>query len=210
MAAPRGWRTIRNGPDRDADIDRALDAAFMRADCDSSAVGRHWLRERLMHALNSAEDGHAEVVSIAFPEQATGGVLMPVTATVLRLATVSGSAQEAMRALAALACQDGTSQVMPTLAGLALRTHRVHDARDSFAEEVASAPIAQQERVQILADPAPVAVLRARYLLPGSQGRSWHAIAFTATLGIHEDDLVGVYLDLWDAFVGSLEWREDA
>jgi hypothetical protein len=115
-----------------------------------------------------------------------------------------------MRALAALASQDATSLVMPTLAGLALRTHRTHDVRETFEAEVASAPVSEEERAEILAQPTPIPLLRARYLLPASDGKRWHAIAFTATLGTAEDELVDVYLELWDAFVGSLEWREEA
>jgi len=209
MAAPGQWRTVMTGEDREAQIAAAVEEAYRRADRDSSAVQKHWMRQRLERALDGSDDAGGRVVSVAFPTAPVAGAVLPVTATVLGLDVESESMESAMKALAAVAAADPTAKPMPTPAGLALRTHRVADVKEAFDAEVAEAPVSPEERVAIVEASSTMPMLRARYLVPASGDKYWHAVAFSATLGTEEPDLVETFLELFDAFAGTLEWRQE-
>jgi len=197
------------GEDREAQIAAAVEEAYRRADRDSSAVQKHWMRQRLERALDGSDDAGGRVVSVAFPTAPVAGAVLPVTATVLGLDVESESMESAMKALAAVAAADPTAKPMPTPAGLALRTHRVADVKEAFDAEVAEAPVSPEERVAIVEASSTMPMLRARYLVPASGDKYWHAVAFSATLGTEEPDLVETFLELFDAFAGTLEWRQE-
>jgi len=209
MAAPGEWRTVMVGEDRDAQVSAAVEEVFRRADRDSSAAQKHWMRQRLERALDGADDAGGRVVSVAFPTALVAGVVLPVTATVLGLEVESDSMESAMKALAAVAAADPTAKPMSTPAGLALRTHRTTDVKEAFDAEVAEAPVSPDERDAIRAASSTMPMLRARYLVPTSGERRWHAVAFSATLGTEEPGLVENFLELFDAFAETLEWRQD-
>jgi hypothetical protein len=197
------------GEDRDSQIAAAVDAVFARADRDSSAAQKHWMRQRLERALDGTDEAGGHVVSVAFPTAPVAGAILPVTATVLGLDMESDSMEDAMKALAAVAAADPTAKPMPTPAGLALRTHRVADVKEAFDAEVAEAPVSREEREEISAASSSLPMLRARYLVPASGDKRWHAVAFSATLGTEEPELVDTFLELFDAFAETLEWRPE-
>lgn len=208
IAMPGGWRLISAGADRDAQIGAAVEAAYAKADRDSSAVAKHWMRTRLTAAFTAPEDVDAEVVAVAYPEKPVGGVLLPVSATVLRLGQRTHTQDEAMRALALMSTQVPQAKIMETPLGIALRTHAVRDATELFAQEVEDAPIDGAERAAIREAVDSVPSLRARYVLPSGDGAPWHALAFSAMLGAEDEALTVHYLELFDAFVQTLSRRE--
>lgn len=209
MAAPGKWRTVMAGEDREAQVSAAVDEVFERADRDSAAVQKHWMRQRLDRALDGAEDAGGSVVSVAFPTAPVAGVVLPVTATVLALEVESDSMESAMKALAAVAAADPTAKPMSTPAGLVLRTHRTTDVKQAFDAEVAEAPVSPAERDAIGAASSSMPMLRARYIVPAAGEKQWHAVAFSATLGTEEPGLVETFLELFDAFAETLDWRQD-
>jgi len=210
MTAPGKWRSVSAGEDRDAEIAAAIDEVFAKADRDSSAVDKHWMKQRLEGALDGVSEAGARVVSVAFPTQPVGGVVLPVTATVLALETSSETMEDALKALAAVAAGDPSAQPIPTNAGLALRTHRVSDVKESFDAEVEHAPLEPELRREIQAASSAVPMLRARYLFPAAGARQWHAVSFSATLATDEPDLVTTYLELFDAFAETVTWKQQS
>jgi len=208
MVAPGKWRSVSAGADRDAEIAAAVDEVFASADRDSSAADKHWMRQRLAGALDGVGEAGGRVVSVAFPTQPVGGTVLPVTATVLALETSSETMEDALKALAAVAAADPSAKPLPTSAGLALRTHRVSDVKESFDAEVEQAPIEPEMRREIQAASSAMPMLRARYLFPAAGAKQWHAVSFSATLGTDEPDLVTTYLELFDAFAETVTWKE--
>jgi len=209
MAAPGQWRTVTAGEGREEQVSAAVDEVFRRVDRDSAAAQKHWMRERLVRALDGADEAGGRVVSVAFPTAPVAGAVLPVTATVLGLEVESDSMESAMKALAAVAAADATAKPMSTPAGLALRTHRVTDVKQAFDAEVAEAPVSPEERIAIAEASSAMPMLRARYLVPASGDKQWHAVAFSATLGTDEPELVETFLELFDAFAETLEWRQE-
>lgn len=210
MAAPGEWRTIHAGPGRDDEIREAANAAFAGADRDSAAVDKHWMRERLTRAFDAGDDATAEVVTVLYPERTVAGVVLPVTATVLRLNATADSMEAAMKSLALAASRDPSSQVVVTDAGVTMRTHAVVNLRRGFDDEVDAAPVSPEDRAAIKAAAGPLPSLRVRYLLPGVAGASWHALAFSAMLGTDEPGLVDIYLSLCDALATTAKWRTES
>lgn len=209
FTVPSSWRVVTPGGDAAAAVARAVDEMFAGHDRDSSAVTKHWMRERLTRAVTQPADVDAEVVLFAFPQRPEAGVVLPVSATVLRsqaLAVPEGD--DPMRVLAGLAAREATSTTLEVLGSLALRTHEVRDAARAFGAEVDEAPVTAEERAQLHAEATSVPLLRVRYMLPANPGRPWHLVVFTALLGSPEPALVDLYLGLFDAFVQAM--REEA
>ncbi len=202
MTTPRGWRLIESGPGQEDQITEAVNEAFATAPRDSAAIDKHWMRERLRDSFAPVED--AEVVAIAYPTKPMAGQPLPVSATVLRLSTRTAGVDDAMASLARLSTADSSSKLMTAPAGLILRNHAVRDTTDAFAHTVSEAPVSAGDREQILASTTTVRTLRARYVVPSTDGTPWHCLAFSAVLGTDEQALVDVYLELCDAFAGSL------
>lgn len=204
VALPAGWRKIDAGPSEDAEIAQAVDEAFAGADRDSSAVQKHWMRQRLKSSLHPDGEVDAEVVSILYPEKATGGVPLPVSATILRLGLVSDDAEAAMRTVALLMSEDKNAALLETPAGIVVRTQQVRDVRQAFDQIVDEAPLTEAERTQVHETGAGLPTLRVRYVLPAAPGAHWHAIAFSAVLGSDEPELIDQYIKLFDAFANTI------
>ncbi len=207
LIVPAGWRRIESGLNQEASIAEAVDAAYRNADRDSSAVAKHWMRERLREALTSPPDVDSEVVAVAYPERPAAGMMLPVSVTVLKLKIKTDSVEEAMKALAMMAAREPDAKPIETPVGLVLRSHSVRDIKEAFDAEVEGAPIKDDEKTAIAAASDAIPSLRARYIVPSGSGDAWHAVAFTAMLGADEPELPGVYLELFDAFVRTMEWR---
>lgn len=210
MAAPGQWRAVSAGPDRESEVAAAVDAVFARADRDSSAVDKHWMRQRLERSLDGVDEAGGRVVAVAFPTAPVAGTVLPVTATVLALDTTSETMEDALKALAAVAAGDATAKPVATSAGLALRTHRITDVKASFDAEVDEAPLEPDVKRSIQDASTAMPMLRARYLIPAAGARQWHAVAFSATLGTDEPELADEYLELFDAFAETVSWKEEA
>lgn len=210
LTLPAGWRAVDLSRDRDSAIAAAVDHAFTRADRDSSAAAKHWMRQRLIAASTVPADGGAEVVSLLYPERATAGIVLPVTAQVLLLSeTALPVAEEPMKVLAALATRDDTSKPVPGAGGLALRTHAARDIRDAFVAEVDTAPLSPEERASIeAATPRTMHALRVSYVLPPARGGTWHAVVFSALLAEPSPAVADVVMALCDAFVEAARWRD--
>ncbi len=208
MIVPAGWRRVEAGPNQEASIREAVDAAYRDADRDSSAVAKHWMRERLREALTAPEELDSEVVAVAYPERPAAGMMLPVSATVLRMSLSTNSVDDAMKALARMSAGEPDAHVQQTPVGLVLRSYSVRDVKQAFDVQVDGAPIQESEKLAIAAASEAMPSLRVRYVIPSTSGDSWYAVAFSAMLGSDEPELVGVYLELFDAFVGSLEWRD--
>jgi hypothetical protein len=206
---PGGWRFIESGPGRDGDIDRAVDAAYASADRDSSAVAKHWMKAKLRSAFTAPDDVDSEVVAVAYPERTVAGMLLPVSATVIRLALTSDSQEDAMRMLALLSTEEPGATIVATELGVVLRSHTIRDLSGSLVAEVEQAPVDEAERAAIVEAVDKVPTLRARYVVPASDGGRWHAVAFTAMLGSDDEALANHYLELFDAFIQTLS-RKDA
>ena len=193
------------GDDPAAAVSRAVDEMFAGHDRDSSAVNKHWMRERLTRAVVTPEELDAEAVLFAFPQRAEAGVVLPVSATILRsgaLATPLG--EDPMKALAGIAAHDSSARTMEVLGGVALRTHEVREGAPAFKAEVDEAPTPQAHRAGVRAEVEPVPRVRVRYTLPAGRGRPWTLVVFSALLGDHEPQLQELYLGLFDAFVQTM------
>ena len=178
---------------------------FADHDRDSSAVNKHWMRERLTRAIATPDEVNAEVVLFAFPQRAEAGVVLPVSATILRsaaLATPPG--EDPMKSLAGIASHDSSARTLEVLGGVALRTHEVREGAPAFKAEVDDAPITETERAQLHAETESIPMLRVRYTLPATPGRPWTLVVFTALLGDPEPQLQELYLGLFDAFVQAM------
>lgn len=204
IALPAGWRKIDAGPNEDSDIAQAVEGAFAGADRDSSAVRKHWMRERLKSSLHPSGDVEAEVVSVLYPERTAGGVPLPVSATILRLDLVSDDAEAAMRTVALLVSEDKDAALLETPAGVLVRTQQVRDVREAFDQVVDEAPLSEDEKAEVHATGAELPTLRVRYVLPAPPGKRWHALAFSAVLGSDEPELVGNFIELFDAFAMTM------
>lgn len=205
FSVPTSWQVVVPGDDPQAAVARAVDELFAGKDRDSSAVNKHWMRERLTRAVAMPEGVDATIVLFAFPKRPEAGVVLPVSATIVRTAGPElDEDADPLKALAALAANDPTAQPMPVLSTLALRTHEVREGAEAFAHELSEAPVSTDERAAIAAQAESVPILRARYIIPATGGRPWHHVEFSALLGDPDPDLHDLYLGLFDAFMRGM------
>lgn len=207
IAVPDGWTRVPLDGDREAAIEAAVDEAFASADRDSSAVAKHWMRQRLRDAATAPPDSHADVVGLLYPSAPVAGVVLPMSAQVLRLhdGVLAG---DPPRILAGIAASDSTAVPMALVSGLALRTHSVRDLADDWEREFSQAPLEDSDLESMGSPTEPMPALRVEYMIPGHGGSAWHIVAFTAMVGGDEEGLVDMYLQLCDAFVQSATLKE--
>lgn len=208
LTMPGGWRFIEAGTDRDQAIDDAVDAAYAKADRDSSAVAKHWLKNKLRQSFEVPEGSDSEVVAVAYPERPMGGVLLPASAAILKLSTSAQSQQEAMTKLALLAAQEQGASIIATDVGVVLRSYALRDAAEALAQQVAEAPIEAADRGAIAAAIDEVPTVRARYVVPSGDGEPWHAVVFSALIGDGGEELALHYVELFDAFIQTLSRKD--
>lgn len=210
FSVPTSWQVVVPGTDPEAAVARAVDELFSGHDRDSSAVSKHWMRERLTRAVAMPDGVDAQIVLFAFPQRPEAGVVLPVSATIVRTAGPPlDEGTDPLKALAALAVRDPSARPVPVLHAISLRTHEVREGAQAFAAEVAEAPISPQDKAALAAEAESVPLLRVRYVVPATTGHPWHHIEFSALLGDPNPALQDMYLGLFDAFVqGMREVRE--
>jgi hypothetical protein len=205
FSVPSSWQVVVPGPDPEAAVARAVEELFVGQDRDSAALNKHWMREGLTRAVTMLRDVDTVVLLFAFPKRPEEGVVLPVSATVVRTAgPLLDAGDDPLKALAVLSAHDSTAQPLPVLNTVALRTHEVREGAAAFAAEVEAAPIAEQDKEQLAREAQSVPMLRVRYTIPAMPGHPWHLVEFSALLGETETGLEGLYLGLFDAFVQGM------
>jgi len=205
FTVPSSWTVVEPGADPDAAIARAVDEVFATKDRDSNALARHWMRQRLGAAIASPEHTGAEVVLVAFPHQAHGSVVLPVSATMVRIPSpLTSPRDDPMRVLAAIAARDPSAQTVPVLRTVALRTHRVCEAAEAVHSELRASALEEPVQRDIGARLTHVPMLRARYVIPGMGRGAWYVVDFSALLGTDNSGLSELYLGLFDAFIEGI------
>jgi hypothetical protein len=205
FSVPSSWQVVVPGNDPQAAVARAVEELFAGHDRDSAAVNKHWMRERLTRAVEMPRGVDAEVVLFAFPKRPEAGVVLPVSATVVRTASpLLDADDDPLKALAVLSAHESTAHPLPVLNTVALRTHEVREGAAAFAAEVEAAPVSEQDKEQLAREAQSVPMLRVRYTIPAMPGHPWHLVEFSALLGEMETGLEELYLGLFDAFVQGM------
>ena len=205
FSVPSSWQVVAPGSDPEASVARAVEELFVGHDRDSAAVDKHWMRERLTRAVAMPQGVDAEVLLFAFPRRPEAGVVLPVSATVVRAAGPPLAADDdPLKVLAVMAARDATAHPLPVLDTLALRTHEVREGAAAFAAEVEAAPVSGEDKEQLAREAESVPMLRVRYTIPALPGHPWHLVEFSALLVEPHPDLQELYLGLFDAFVQAM------
>ncbi len=205
FSVPSSWQVVVPGEDPQTAVARAVDELFAGHDRDSAAVNKHWMRERLTRAVVMPEGVDAQVLLFAFPKRPEAGVVLPVSAAIVRAAGPGiEPGTDPLKALAALAVSDPSAQAVPVLHTVALRTHEVREGARAFASEVGEAPVSEEDKTALGIEGESIPLLRARYIIPATAGHRWHHVEFTALLGEPIPALQDLYLGLFDAFVQGM------
>ncbi|MCB2413196.1 hypothetical protein LGT39_10110 [Demequina sp. TTPB684] len=213
ITVPSGWTRLDLDGNRDKAIEEAVEKAFASADRDSSAIAKHWMRSRLHAAATAPAEAQADVISLMYPSAPVAGVVLPMSAQVMRLhdGVLTG---DPARVLAGIAAGDTSATPMTLQTGLILRTHSVRDVAEQWSAEIEDAPLDADAREGMEAAAERLPALRVQYMIPGHEGSAWHIAAFSAMLGDTSAEgqggLAELYLELCDAFILSAVVREDA